>query len=133
MSSTMHFTYGANECCEERPEFRVTKINTLGTTLIDVCAEHRDTCAATALRYVHGWGPVRVSIEEIQQTNNFEVEVRITLDDFPGDKETAHKFVQGVLDEAHKNAALKVGRNPGWNWDMLEGCVLSRDEEGVLS
>jgi hypothetical protein len=68
-------TYGDHECCDEAPAYVVTRTDATGTITYRVCTEHRDECAATASRYVGGWGAFTLSVAKLAD----DVAVTVTV------------------------------------------------------
>lgn len=56
-------TYGGHECCQDSPDYTVTRTDVTGSVAYRTCTAHRDECAATAVRYAGGWGDVTVTVE----------------------------------------------------------------------
>lgn len=62
----MTYAYGARECCETEPAYKITRCNGMGVDAILACDVHVHPATETAARYVHGWGDVTTTVHRIE-------------------------------------------------------------------
>lgn len=61
-------------------------------------------------------------VPEFPERRRYQVEVLIEVELDNADEEAAYDFVANLMRAAHEEA--RAGRNhPGWDYEMLEGCV----------